>query len=188
VQPSAAPKIPFNEGSLEKGIWEKNRKILLNKLSGGARIMSASAPSSSSRRAQGIRKALSLKVKQAIQFRFRLSSLPESPDDISSSLCCALARATSSRALPSTVIQCISVIHGSDIELSVSNVFEIDLLCDERSMTGKWLRQKIAGFMEHPWSGESLLLRRLLFRLSRGMFTSEAEDSLHSDLVSFVGD
>jgi hypothetical protein len=46
----------------------------------------------------------------------------------------------------------------------------------------------MAEFFEHPPSGQSLWLRRLLFRLGRGPPTSEAEDFLRCNLVSLVED
>jgi hypothetical protein len=57
-------------------------------------------------------------------------------------------------------------------------------------VSGKSIRQKVIEFIEHPPSGQNhwLWLRRLLFRLSRGLSTSEAEDLLRCNLVSLVCD
>jgi hypothetical protein len=87
-----------------------------------------------------------------------------------------------------SVIQFISACEGADFSLTLSNVFETELLCNEWSVSGKLIRQKVIEFIEHPLSGKSLWLRRLLFRLGRGLSTSEAEDLLRCNLVSLVCD
>jgi hypothetical protein len=50
------------------------------------------------------------------------------------------------------------------------------------------MRQKVIEFIEHPPSGQSLRLRRLLFQLRRGLSTSEAEGLLCCNLVRLVCD
>jgi hypothetical protein len=87
-----------------------------------------------------------------------------------------------------SVLQFISACEGADFSLTLSNVFEIELLCDEWSVSGKSIRQKVTEIIEHPPSGQSLWLRRLLFRLGGGLSTSEAEDLLRCSLVSLVCD
>jgi hypothetical protein len=87
-----------------------------------------------------------------------------------------------------SVIQFISTCEGADFSLTLSNVFEIALLCDEWSVFGKSIRQKVIEFIKHPPSGQSIWLRRLLFRLGRGLPTSEAEDLLRCNLVNLVCD
>jgi hypothetical protein len=87
-----------------------------------------------------------------------------------------------------SVVQFISACEGTDFSLTLSNVFEIELLCDESSVSGKSIREKVTEFNEHPPSGQSLWLRRLLFRLGRGLSTSEAEELLRRNLVSLVCD
>jgi hypothetical protein len=87
-----------------------------------------------------------------------------------------------------SVIHFISACEGADFSLTLSNVFEIELLCDEWSVFGKSIRQKVTEFIEHPLSSHSFWLRRLLFRLGRGLSTSEAEDLLRCNLVSLVCD
>jgi hypothetical protein len=87
-----------------------------------------------------------------------------------------------------SVIQFISACEGADFSLTLSNVFEIELLCGEWSVSGKRIRQKVIEFIEHPPSGQSLWLRRPLFWLGRGLCTSEAEDLLRCNLVSLVCD
>jgi hypothetical protein len=46
----------------------------------------------------------------------------------------------------------------------------------------------VTEFFEHPPSSQNLWLRRLLFRLDRGLSASEAEDLLRCNLISLVGD
>jgi hypothetical protein len=87
-----------------------------------------------------------------------------------------------------SVLQFISACDGAEFSLTLSNVFEIKLLCDEWSVSGMSIRQKVIEFIEHLPSGESLWLRRLLFRLGRGLSTSETEDLLRCNLVSLVCD
>jgi hypothetical protein len=87
-----------------------------------------------------------------------------------------------------SVLQFISACEGADFLLTLSNVFEIELLCDEWSVFGKSIRQKVIEFIEHSPSGQSLWLHRLLFRLGRGLSTSEADDLLRCNLVSLVCD
>jgi hypothetical protein len=62
-----------------------------------------------------------------------------------------------------SVLQFISACEGADFSLTLSNVFEIELLCDEWSVSGKLIRQKVIEFIEQPPSGKSVWLRRLLF-------------------------
>jgi hypothetical protein len=83
-----------------------------------------------------------------------------------------------------SVLQFISACEGADFSLTLSNVFEIELLCDEWSVVGKSIRKKVTEFIER----KGLWLRRLLFRLERGLISSEAEDFLHHNLAGFVGD
>jgi hypothetical protein len=83
-----------------------------------------------------------------------------------------------------SVVQFIAACQGDDFDLTPSNVLEIELLCDEWSVVGKSIRKKVTEFIEH----NGLWLRRLLFRLERGLPSSEAEDSLHHNLTGFVGD
>jgi hypothetical protein len=87
-----------------------------------------------------------------------------------------------------SVLQLISACEGAEFSLTLSNVFEIELLCDEWSVFGKSVRQKVIEFIEHPPSGQSLWLCRPLFRFGRWLSTSEAEDLLHCNLVSLVSD
>jgi hypothetical protein len=87
-----------------------------------------------------------------------------------------------------SVLRFVSACEGAGFSLTLSDVFEIELLCDEWSAFGKWIRQKVTEFIEHPPSGRSLWLRRLLFSLCRGLSTSEAEDLLRCNLVSLVCD
>jgi hypothetical protein len=87
-----------------------------------------------------------------------------------------------------SVVQFIAACEGADFSLTQSNVFEIELLCDEWSVFGKSIRRKITEFIEHTPSGQSLWLHRLLFRLGRGLSTSEAEDWLRCNLIGLVDD
>jgi hypothetical protein len=87
-----------------------------------------------------------------------------------------------------SVVQFFSACEGVEFSLTLSNVFEIELLCNEWSVSGKSIRQKGIEFIEHPLSGQSLWLDRLLFRLGRGPSTSETEDLLRCNLVSLVCD
>jgi hypothetical protein len=87
-----------------------------------------------------------------------------------------------------SVVQFIAACEAADFSLTQSNVLEIDLLCDEWSVVGKSIRRKITEFIEHPPSGQSLWLRRLLFRLGRGLPTSDTEEWLRCNLVSLIGD
>jgi hypothetical protein len=89
---------------------------------------------------------------------------------------------------PNPVLQFISACQRPDFSLTLSNVFEIELLCDEWSVPGKPIRQKAIEFIKHSPSGQTLWLRRLLFRLGRGLPTSEAEDLLRCNLVGLVCD
>jgi hypothetical protein len=82
----------------------------------------------------------------------------------------------------------IATCEGADFSLTQSNVFEIEFLCGEWSVFGKSIRRKVTEFIKHTLSGQSLRLRRLLFRLGPGLSTSEAEESLRDDLVGLVGD
>jgi hypothetical protein len=87
-----------------------------------------------------------------------------------------------------SVVGFIAACEGTNFSLAQSNVFDIEVLCDEWSVVGKPIRRKLTEFIEHPPSGQSLLLRRLLFRLSRGLSTSEAEDFLRCNLVCLFDD
>jgi hypothetical protein len=49
-----------------------------------------------------------------------------------------------------SVIQFISACEGAEFSLTLSNVFEIELLCDEWSVFGTLIRQKVAEFIERP--------------------------------------
>jgi hypothetical protein len=87
-----------------------------------------------------------------------------------------------------SVLQFFSACEGANFSLTLSNVFEIELLCDEWSVFGKSIRQKVTEFIEHPPSGQSLWPHPLLFRLGRGLSASQAEDLLRCNLVSLVCD
>jgi hypothetical protein len=87
-----------------------------------------------------------------------------------------------------SVVQFISACEGADFSLTLSNVFEIELLCDEWSVFGRSIRQKVIEFIERPPSCQSLWLHRLLFRVGRGLSTSETEDLLRCNLVSLICD
>jgi hypothetical protein len=87
-----------------------------------------------------------------------------------------------------SVLQFISACEGADFSLTLSSLFEIGFLCGEWSVFGKLIHQKVIEFIEHPPSGQSLWLRRLLFRLGRALSTSDAEDLLRCNLVSLVCD
>jgi hypothetical protein len=80
----------------------------------------------------------------------------------------------------------IAACEGTNFSLAQSNVLEIEVLCGKRSVVGKSIRQKLTEFIEHPPSDQNLWLRRLLFRLGRGLSTSEAEDLLRCNLVCLV--
>jgi hypothetical protein len=86
-----------------------------------------------------------------------------------------------------SVVQFMAACEGADFSLTSSNIFDFELLCDEWSV-GKSIRKKAAEFIEYLPDGQSLWLRRLLFRLGRGLSTSEAEDVLRSNLVGLVSD
>jgi hypothetical protein len=85
-----------------------------------------------------------------------------------------------------SVVQFVAACQGCDFELTASNVFEIELLCDHWSVSCELIRKRVADFIEHPPSGESLRLRQLLFRLSRNLDVSKTEEFLRENLVSFV--
>jgi hypothetical protein len=87
-----------------------------------------------------------------------------------------------------SVVEFIAASEGADFSLTQSNVFEIELLCDEWSVAGKSIRRKVNEFIEHPPSGQSLWLCRLLFRLGRGLSSCEAKDRLRRNLVGLVGE
>jgi hypothetical protein len=87
-----------------------------------------------------------------------------------------------------SVVQFIAACEGANFSLSLSNVFEIELLCDEWSVEGAVIHQKVTEFIQHQQSDQSLWLRRLLFRLDRGASTSEVEDLLRRNLVRLVCD
>jgi hypothetical protein len=87
-----------------------------------------------------------------------------------------------------SVVQFIAACESGDFDLTLANVFEIEVLCDQWSVNGKSIRQKLAAFIQHPPSSQSLCLRRLLFRLCRGLFTTEAEDSIRCNLISLICD
>jgi hypothetical protein len=87
-----------------------------------------------------------------------------------------------------SIIRFISACEGADFSLMLSNVFEAELLCHEWLMFGKLIYQKFIEFIEHPPSGKGLWLRRLLFRLGRRLSTSEVEDLLRCNLGSLVCD
>jgi hypothetical protein len=72
-----------------------------------------------------------------------------------------------------SVVAFIAACEGADFSLTQSNVFEIELLCDVWSIAGKSIRHQVTEFIEHAPSGQSFWLRRLLFRLFRGLSTSE---------------
>jgi hypothetical protein len=82
----------------------------------------------------------------------------------------------------------IAACEGADFSLTQSNVSEIELLCNEWSVAGKSICHQVMEFIEHAPSSQSLWLRRLLFRLFRGLSTSEAEDLRHCSLVGLFGD
>jgi hypothetical protein len=162
---------------------------ILKKLCGHSAPMSASWSSSSSLRAQAIRQwaVISGHESEPIPFSPLLLArksrryleelvLGSGPGDI-------VIDSTFDR---DSVLQFISACEGADFSLTISNVFEIELLCDEWSVFGKSIRQKVIEFIECPPSGQSLWLRRLLFRLGRGLSTSEAEDLLRCNLVGLV--
>jgi hypothetical protein len=86
------------------------------------------------------------------------------------------------------VVEFVAVRQGADVSLTDSNLFEIGLLCDERSVGGKSIRQKVSGFIEHPPSGETLWLPRRWFPLGRDPLTSEADDFLRCNLVNLIYD
>jgi hypothetical protein len=75
-----------------------------------------------------------------------------------------------------SVFQFVSACQGSNLDLTLSNIFDIELLCDDWSVDAKSICQKLTDFIEHGPRGQGLLLCRLCFRLSRGLSTSEAED------------
>jgi hypothetical protein len=87
-----------------------------------------------------------------------------------------------------SVFQFVLACHGSNLDLTLSNIFDIEVLCDDWSVDAKSIRQELTDFIEHGPRGQGLLLRRLCFRFSRGLSTSEAEDSLRRTLVDFVSD
>jgi hypothetical protein len=133
--------------------------------------MWGSSPSSSSRRAQAIRQwaVISGHESEPVPFSPLLLArksrryleelvLGSGPGDI----------VIDSAFDRDSVVQFISACEGADFSLTLSNVFEIELLCDEWSVSGKSIRQKVIEFIEHPPSGQSLWLHRLLFRLGRG--------------------
>jgi hypothetical protein len=86
-----------------------------------------------------------------------------------------------------SVVQFIAACERANFSLTLWNAFEMELLCDMRPVFGKSIRQKVTEFMEHPPSGQSLWLLRLLFPLGRELSTSDAEELLHCNLVSLVG-
>jgi IS1 family transposase len=83
-----------------------------------------------------------------------------------------------------SVIRFICACQGGDFSVTKSNVSEIELLCDEWEVVGKSIRKKISELIER----ENLHLTRLLFRLSRGLAASEAENLLRRNLIDFVSD
>jgi hypothetical protein len=83
-----------------------------------------------------------------------------------------------------SVVQFVAACQGDDFALTLSNAFEVELLCDQWSVLSKSIRKRIAGFIEQ----KGLWLRRLLFRLGRGFATAEAEELLRSNLVGLVSD
>jgi hypothetical protein len=85
-----------------------------------------------------------------------------------------------------SVVQFIAACQGDDFSLTISTIFEFELLCDEWSVSAKSIRRAIADFC--PPNGENLLLRRLLFRLDRGLESSDAEHALRCNLLRLLDD
>jgi hypothetical protein len=83
-----------------------------------------------------------------------------------------------------SVTQFIAACDGAEFSLTLSNVFEIKFLCDEWSVVGKSIRKNATEFIEH----KGLWLRRLLFRVGRGLISSEAEYLLQPNLAGVVSD
>jgi hypothetical protein len=83
-----------------------------------------------------------------------------------------------------SVVQFVAACQGKDFNLTLSNVFEIEVLCDEWSVVGKSIRRKVTEFIEHKGLG----LRRLLFQLGRGLVASETEELLRANLSRFICD
>jgi hypothetical protein len=73
-----------------------------------------------------------------------------------------------------SVIQFISACEGAEFSLTLSNVFEIELLCDEWSVFGTLIRQKVTEFIEHPLEidQQQLCFRQQLHTKSKTSCTS----------------
>jgi hypothetical protein len=87
-----------------------------------------------------------------------------------------------------SVVRFIAACEGANLSLTQSNVFELELLCDEWPVTKKSIHRKITEFIEPPPSGKSLWIHRLLFRFGRGLSTSEAEEWFRRNLARWDDD
>jgi hypothetical protein len=160
--------------------------FIFKKLCGHSRPMSVS--SSSSRRAQAIQQCaiISGHESEPILFSpllFAAKSRRYLEDLVLGSGLSGIV--INSKFDRDSVVGFIAACEDTDFSVTQSNVFDIEVLCDEWSVVGKSICRKLTEFIEYPPSGQNLWL---FFRLGRGLSTEEAKDLLHCNLVCLFDD